>query len=174
MNTEVDESTPDWWDEPDTELQVIVEILNRNPTIGFGLTLTVGGSQVTGTAVGAAAYWQILVEQDKENGDGSGLREYFLDNARRAVARESHQGQLAAVTFIHLVDSAHWPDASGCLPTDQRATWRGRLSEVQGWTFGRLGPPLDPSSTIRYMDALSVLQGEIDKSDALEDESESA
>lgn len=155
--------------ELDPELQLIVWLLDRNPKISFGLTLTVGGSLVSGSAVGRSAFWKIQAEQDPEN--RSGLRDYFMEMADAAVEDAVSGGGLTAVGYVHLVDSAHWLSASGTLPTDQRAFWRGRLSEVEGWTLGQLGTPPSPALPAEYADLLGALQQRVDQRLAENDQS---
>lgn len=134
---------------------MLVDLLNRNPQIGFDLTLTVGGSVITGTAVGAAAYWKIQLAENV--GNSMGLDFLFESGVESALAAANRPGDIADVTFIHLVDATHW-QGEVQLPTNSRLMWRGRLSEVQGWTLGRLGERPDPSIVNRHADALKVLQ----------------
>lgn len=122
---------------PDAALEILIAALNQNPQLAVDLTLTVGGSLVSGTAVGATVFWQTLADQDGQ--DRSGLREYFVDNAQASDRRAREPDAM----FVHLLDSAHWLGAHDPVPASQ---WRGRLSDVQGWSVGRLGKRLPNSA----------------------------
>jgi len=83
----------------------------RNSPTGtsFDVTLTVGGTLVSGTLV-ANHVWM-----------------------RR------HQAMFEQVPG----GTSHFVDGNSRVPSDEKALWRGRLSKVGGWTFGRLGPQPD-------------------------------
>lgn len=132
-----DESVPT----VDQVLQFLVAAINQSDaSAGIDLTLTVGGTLVTGTLVSVPEWMRRLSATCARSTPESGLDVVFSEIADDAeAARAANPDDLDSVRHIHLADCVHYVGGETRLPTDGRALWRGRLSQVDGWTFGRLG-----------------------------------
>ena len=159
--------------EIDRALEVVVSEINRlveRQDGGPPVVLTVGGLVIGGTII---PDWQWFDEVehaaraafvvhtggsiDDEHGGWAGLFEGVAESlakardehrkARQAAAHlaERYQRLLARddpTTYIHLREARVIAAGAGPLPAGGMY-WRGRISEIAGWSFGHLGaePP---------------------------------
>ena len=151
---------------PDQVLAMLVGVVNRLEAVeGIGVSLTVNGLVIAGKLI-PNYLWLREVEgqidsavrdtlgrepDEDERGFASlfaGVAEGFekrrdaIRAARDAapeLANEADDIDRENTGFIHLREAQVF--TPGSLPIPQEGMhWRGRLSEVDGWTFGRLGP----------------------------------
>ena len=161
--------------EIDETLANLVEVIDRmSPpkSEGPGVILTLSGLVVSGRVI---PHWQWFDEVehasraaftvhtggsiDDQHGGWAGLFKGVSESLRQdrdayAAARdavqalsERHQRRLADIDptwFIHLRDARVFSPGGAGLPGNGMH-WRGRLSEVSGWSFGLLeaAPPAD-------------------------------
>jgi hypothetical protein len=157
----------------DRALATVVRAINDMTEIqddGPGVVLTVGGLVVSGTVIpdwqwfdevehtARAAFvvhtggsiddehggWarlfegvaESLVQARDEHRAAREATEHLPDRYRRLIAREDRN------TYIHLREARVIAPGVGPLPVGGMH-WRGRMSEVSGWSFGHLGtePP---------------------------------
>lgn len=139
---------------PDRMLSAAATIFagDRERKGGVGITLYVGGSAFSGTIVTAQAWAEVLADMP---GDGSALiSETMLklneawDSGRDEKPsdeewdalgeKERIEYELNTTTgFIHLVDAQYFQGGQ-VIPEKGGMPMRFRLSEVQGWTFGKM------------------------------------
>lgn len=124
----------------DHVLTRIVAIFNNSEDMRIGLTVTVGGSVVTGTLVSGATYFETMNELHSKSGllpvwqpEVEFYREMIDSDEPFDLSVEVER-----TTFLHLIDASVY---GGNQLVGLRA-WRGRLSEVSGWSIGslRAGP----------------------------------
>ena len=89
---------------------------------------------------------QLLVQDREEHRAAQNVIGGLSERYRRLLAREDR------TTYIHLSDAQVLAAAVSPLPPGGMH-WRGRLSEVSGWSFGHLGEPSpasveDPNHTL--------------------------
>lgn len=133
----------------DAVLATIVAMVNTFESGGFGITLTVGGSLVTGILISGTEYFQRFAEfwpQSTNTKLGETLKKIFMDVAEDFGKQAKEQFEEHAsgdykttspLQFIHLKD-ARVATPSGLVPTHFGLLWRGRLSEVQAFSWGVL------------------------------------
>lgn len=125
----------------DLVLQDLVGIVNRFPASAFGITLFVGGSVVTGMLISAQEYFEryasVWREALKETPDVAER----IANGWAALgskhANEAQENPRGPFHFVHLRDAliltgdTLYPSSGGFL-------WRGRISQVAGFSIGVL------------------------------------
>jgi hypothetical protein len=154
-----------------------IDALTERQDGGPGVVLTLGGLIVSGTiipdwqwfdevehATRAAFVVHVGGSIDDEHGGWARLfkgaaESLTKDHAERRAAREATEGlpdryqrllaQQDRTAYIHLTEArVVAPDLSPLPAAGMH--WRGRLSEISGWSFGHLGaepptaPPQDP------------------------------
>ncbi len=107
----------------------------------INLTLSVGGSIITGDLIGIAEYLEgIAAEFDDLIGAelGDTYRALAAKERQRVAAADVAEQPSVAPTFIQLKNAKVY--VGGRLLPDKRGLWwRGRLDSVDGWTFGGIG-----------------------------------
>lgn len=124
-------------DGKDWFLQDLIEIANSGK-ISFDITLTVSGFLVSGTLIGGKEYFEGFGEEFS-----FGLKGEAADKVKAAFAKngEVYDAQKAPSmqpNYIHL-KNAHFFHTSGTpIPENRGVWWRGRVSEVTGFSLGVL------------------------------------
>lgn len=132
----------------DPELARLVSLINLVDSVEIGLTLHVDGSIVSGMLVSNAQFYRLLIKQfdaddlsEHSNPDiGQSFARFFrpsLENAEKFV--EEHQ---ASDHPAPLPRHIHLRYAQTLFPNQEPFTqkvWRGRLTEVDGWSIGNIG-----------------------------------
>jgi len=140
------------WDEPDDVLATYVETVNQSQEAlsgGPAITLTVRGLVITGELI---PNWQWFDEVAHISGGqdstyfelASALKEHARVTSEAVAARsagdeltDEQQGALRTRTaYIHLRNATVESLSSG---PRQAGYWRGRLSDVSGWSIARTG-----------------------------------
>lgn len=122
---------------PDPTLQQFVDMANTMK-LNIGITLNIGGSVITGTIIAFDEYFDILGAQLKDALERMGGKpiEGTLFSSKDDTDENEADNDFIATRFIHL-KGAHIMDAAGNrLPSGDGVLWRGRLSEVIGFTLG--------------------------------------
>lgn len=122
---------------PDALLQELVEIAGAG--FGFGITLTVGGTLVSGNVCSGSKYMQFIFDETLADVDEQ-VKEAIkkrLQPFADIYAPDAWSAQ--APTYIHLENARFFtPGVSGATPSSP-VLWRGRISDVSGFCFGVLG-----------------------------------
>ena len=125
--TDVDPSRPDGL------LQVLVSVANTTG-VSMGVTVTVPGAVVSGLLVGHQIWVEKLTEAMTAAGEtGEAMGRAFRENLLlEPEPDEAGEDEKPLPLFVHLTeahimsgDSMHGP-----------VLWRGRLSDVSGWSLG--------------------------------------
>ncbi len=118
--------------------------------VGFPVTLTIGALCLTGVLIGVEQYFldyaglheQLFADIDAEA--GAAARERYLEACRSVLAemkaekQEREQGRAPRrPRYVHLRE-AQIVTPSGNIPREGGLLWRGRISQVSGFTLGSL------------------------------------
>lgn len=124
-------------DGKDWFLQDLIEIANSGK-ISFDITLTVSGFLVSGTLIGGKEYFEGFGEEFS-----FGLKGEAADKVKAAFAKngevyDTQNAPSMQPNYIHL-KNAHFFHTSGTpIPENRGVWWRGRVSEVTGFSLGVL------------------------------------
>jgi hypothetical protein len=104
----------------------------------IGITLNVGGACVTGRLVGRDKWLEAFASWTEEEGELAGTIGRSLQRALERADLEDPISDEVPYRFLHLKD-AFLVSGDGLMPTSGRgALWRGRISQVSGWSLGNL------------------------------------
>lgn len=143
----VDPAGGDWF------LQRLVRLANVTG-VEIGITLTVGGSIISGELTGGREYFEAVAEQVRSAvpGEvGEAMSDFFRKGAKVYVLAKEEanevSGDLIPPNYLHLRNAKHFAPGSEAMPSGDGMWWRGRIAEVSGFTVGSLGPrpPADPA-----------------------------
>src|SRR5688572_8180609 len=129
----VGSATCDWF------LQSLVNMANRGG-LQIGITLQVSGLLVSGVLVGGKAYFEGFAEDisssiaDPEL--AASIRNSFAKYGE--IYSEQEGEQLPPPDYIHLRNTRFFNTSGNPIPKNTGVWWRGRLSEVGGFTLGSL------------------------------------
>ncbi|MFD3334662.1 hypothetical protein ACFWV1_18690 [Streptomyces sp. NPDC058700] len=122
----------------DLYLRLFLDVLGRDSTnqSSFGLTLTVPGGLVSGTAISHGAYMEATDALLRDAGSNGGM---FLADYLDAITQQLDELQdpeelKEFPRMIHLKDVRIIAGNR----TMHSSLWRGRLADVVGWSFGTL------------------------------------
>lgn len=103
--------------------------------VSMPITLTVGGSLVTGMICGGKEYHEgieaVLRQGWPELPDF--VAQIFKDRAEVYDRDDTH-----VIGFIHLKDATIYNGGVNPIPNEGGVWWRGRIDAVTGWSFGKL------------------------------------
>jgi len=118
--------------EPDWVLQALIRLAN-NAGIEFGITLHLSGMVVAGTVVSGKAFFE-SIRDDIPQSDAAAVAFATAFDDWSGMYPTSNDA--ADPVYIHLRDARVWsPAGEAQLPGTY---WRGRVSEISGWTYGAL------------------------------------
>lgn len=132
---------------PDEALSIIVGMVN-DATVRvescYEFALTVSGVLISGELIPAWQWHEDLAEQHRSQTDPSALEQLFDAYTARARSQATENSAVADLTddepapnFIHLRGAQIFV-STRAIPTTTGMHWRGRLSEVSGWSIGRV------------------------------------
>ncbi|MFC8537057.1 hypothetical protein ACFUJY_24510 [Streptomyces sp. NPDC057249] len=121
---------------PDLQLQMLIRLLDREPRSGLPLTLVVPAGALHGEVIGHEAWkaeWARSLRQVE--GEGANLLAEFPETVDQGVKEAQADEDVPFLPrWIHLRDATLI--CGGAAPL-RLPLWRGRLSDVSGWTLGR-------------------------------------
>jgi hypothetical protein len=121
---------------PDLQLQLLIQLLDREMRSSLPITLTLAGGVLHGDVIGHEAWkadWARTLRQVE--GEGANLIAEFpetVDQGIRELSADDGVGPLPR--WIHLRDATLSFGGAGPL---RLPLWRGRLADVSGWALGR-------------------------------------
>ncbi len=134
--THATDSAPsqDWF------LQFLVNLANKN-RFELDITLTVGGILVSGTLVGVRQYFDELSADFASPFDTGSNPEVIKDTFKKIGEQcscVSPSEKTETPSYIHL-KNVHFANVQGKRVSENKGIWwRGRISQVQGFTPGKL------------------------------------
>lgn len=122
-------------------LQRLASLAN-DEGLEVGITLQVSGLLVSGVLVSGAAYFQAVAENFSE---GLAAHSDLAQAMKKGIGSFSGvytkgEGDAAPPLpqYLHLKNAQFFNTAGAPIPENQRVWWRGRVSEVGGFTIGQL------------------------------------
>ncbi|MBF9131691.1 hypothetical protein I0C86_22375 [Plantactinospora sp. S1510] len=135
--------TPDYTKtRPDLALQILARIAQEDK-VSIGVTLNVSGGIVTGTVIGRDRWFRELgdfVEASTDTPEARSLADYLGELMSGIAKPDDDDDQVVATLrygYIHLVN-ARYVSGSRVMPSQGSTLWRGRLSEIAGFSIGIL------------------------------------
>ncbi|MFH8755753.1 hypothetical protein [Streptomyces atroolivaceus] len=121
---------------PDLQLQLLIQLLDREQRSSLPITLSMAGGVLHGDVIGHEAWkadWARSLRQVE--GEGANLIAEFPETVDQGI-RELGAGDGTAhlPRWIHLRDATLLFGGTGSL---RLPLWRGRLADVSGWALGR-------------------------------------
>lgn len=139
----------------DPSLEALVMYINLLDKSEVGVTVHVKGAVISGLLISGRSFWNLIVkglEATAEMSEGpksSGAQlfaDFFRINLDRfEKIRDEYQANDTLPprpVHIHLRQASTY--LSGGEPALIQPTWRGRISEVDGWSFGNFGESIPP------------------------------
>ena len=130
----------------DTVLAALTATTNQSGS-SFTITLTVGGTLITGTLVADHVWMRRQADLFGQSEGGKRFADFFSHitelTQSRALA-ELEEDDSAEPIYIHLLNAQTLAGNNAHYPDDGTGMWRGRLASVDGWSLGRLGDRPDP------------------------------
>ncbi|MCF8178110.1 MAG: hypothetical protein K9J74_06345 [Sulfuritalea sp.] len=133
------ETTPiaaphDWF------LQSLVNMANSS-SLEIGVTLQVGGLLVSGLLVGGKAYFEGFAEDfssafANDPAVSESVRNSFAKYGE--IYKEEEGSTPPPPQYIHLRNTRFFNTSGNPIPENKGVWWRGRISEVGGFTLGSL------------------------------------
>jgi hypothetical protein len=135
-------------------LQDLVELVNKSNEPGnIGLTLNLGGLLVSGILVSGKEYFEGVANQFKksslsEGSDEKTAKANFEFFSKYTVIYQNPEGSVLeklsfSPNYIHLRDARFFFPSTLPIPSTSGVWWRGRISQVEGVVFGRIGGKSD-------------------------------
>ncbi|MGG6317657.1 hypothetical protein ACQ5SB_14615 [Stenotrophomonas geniculata] len=127
---------------PDKLLHELVDLAHLG--FGFGVTLMVGGSLISGNVVSGRKYFEALMEQSI----GKAVNNPRLVEALKArfqpfldLYPESPESEIPdrPPSFIHLEGARFYAPMNSKPLMEDGVLWRGHINDVSGLFFGTLG-----------------------------------
>jgi hypothetical protein len=127
-------------EDDDWFLQFFVTLANHGAE--FGITLQVaGGHLVSGMLTSGRTYGQQLADALQPGQLGDAVREMFeraYPDPGDADDDEAHDERDPPPRFIHLRDARFFHAGGTSIPNNEAVLWRGRVSQVAGFSLGQL------------------------------------
>ncbi|MEV3932653.1 hypothetical protein [Streptomyces sp. NPDC049944] len=121
---------------PDLQLQLLIQLLDRELRSSLPITLALAGGVLHGDVIGHEAWkadWARSLRQVE--GEGANLIAEFPETVDQGI-RElgADENATGLPRWIHLRDATLVFGGTGSL---RLPLWRGRLADVSGWALGR-------------------------------------
>lgn len=125
-------------------LATLVNIANETD-VAIGITLSVGSVLVSGSIVSWERYFAGVASDLAGAGGVSELNialkngvEHYAKMCREEMQERIENGKSIASLYIHLKDARFFTPGAIPMPTNRSVWWRGRMSEVEGFSIGLL------------------------------------
>lgn len=122
-------------------LQFLVNQANKNQ-FELDITLTVGGLMIAGTLAGVRQYFDDLGAYFASPFDNAGANSKEVEKVFKAIGDQcscvTPSEKTETPSYIHLKNARFFDSQGRSIPGSTGTWWRGRLSEVQGFTPGKL------------------------------------
>jgi hypothetical protein len=125
-------------------LQSLVDLVNRTG-VPIGITLTVGGTQVSGHLSSGKAYFEgfasVFTQSFQQSAPefATAMNEVFQGYGQIYEDDKKSEQPKEPPNYIHLKNVHIFTGPNAPIPKDDGSWWRGRISEVEGFILGTLG-----------------------------------
>ena len=117
----------------DEILKSFAAVSQKDPTASMGLTVTVAAGLITGDLIGANRWFKEIGEAHPE------LRE-LAEGLGSTAGRTDLPDDQVDWTYIHLRNARIFTGGQQFTTSGGGIYWRGRISEITGWSFGIFSP----------------------------------
>lgn len=125
-------------DEVDRFLSIFINSADKsNGDFSFPIVLNVSGFLVSGLIIGAKEYYETFADTYFQDPSITKYGEKLKKDLSELV---SDDGFVSSIDKIHLKDAKFFHPSGKPIPTNMGVLWRGRLSEIAGFSFGSLSP----------------------------------
>lgn len=123
-------------------LQSLVDLTNSNETFALDVTLTIGGTIVTGRMVSGLKYFDAISAYNRsglEGADDEMMRKYYDSFTAVYSMGDPTDPNKPGPRYIHL-ENARYQKDGGFVPTPpgEGMWWRGKIEAVDAFSFGML------------------------------------
>ena len=125
--------------EADWFLSDLVQMANAG--LEFPITLFTSGLIISGRLVSAKAYFDALGGQMSEGmtRENKAAIIAWMERIKSSYDDDGEQEKIPP-GFIHMLEAQIWVPNQKPLPAQQGTPWRGRLSQIAAFSYGRLKP----------------------------------
>lgn len=127
-------------DDKDWFLQTLINMV-KGGGFTFGITLNVGGFLVSGNLIGGKDYFESFgtdfAEGLASEGTADKIKESFASIGYPNIS-DKDENKVSSPGFIHLKDAKFFNTNGNPIPENKGVLWRGRISEVSGFSLGLL------------------------------------
>jgi hypothetical protein len=124
-------------------LQNLVSLVNGSKDMRIGLTLTVGGTLISGVIIGGMEYFDKFSSQfitgyklDTDDKSQELMNKYFDSYKKIYTSPLTDDEEKQGPAYIHLDNVRIYQEQNKPIPTNDGMLWRGKISDVQGFTLG--------------------------------------
>lgn len=132
MDTALQTSQKDWF------LSTLNNIVNNNP-LTIGITLVTQGFIISGHLTGGKEYFDAVADEFARMLTNSFTVEKSIHELAESVYgidnTETKKGPLST-DYIHIKNARFYSSASSAVLPETSVWWRGRLSEISGFSIG--------------------------------------
>jgi hypothetical protein len=125
-------------------LQRLASFANEHG-LEIGITLQVSGLLVSGILVSGARYFEAIAENFSHgltsHADLARVMKEGVASFAEVYARDTGATTPPLPQYLHLKEAQFFSTSGVPVPENQRVWWRGRVSEVGGFTVGQLQRP---------------------------------
>ena len=114
----------------DHVLAMYIEVFNANPGLHLDVTVFSGGFAFSGRLVGASEYFERVAKLADDDAISIPFRKMAED-----YRNEVDDGTTLVTIYLHMLDVRVF---SGGQRLGKLKAWRGRLSQISGWTTEKL------------------------------------
>jgi hypothetical protein len=109
----------------------------NNHNITIGITITANGFMISGHLAGGKDYFEAIGNEFTSILKSGNVEDNFLELADRIYNSDSDHIKNGPLTtdYIH-IKNAKFYNAGNSLPYNEAVWWRGKISEVSGFTLG--------------------------------------
>jgi len=130
--------------ERDWFLQTLVNVANGVGSEFVGITLLTHGFLVSGQLVSAPIYFNGFAEElansfkKSDSDDAKTIKESIIGLANKVYNNSDTNDSIPVVAYIHIKGAKFFHPNGSPIPSNQGVWWRGRLSEISGFSLGSL------------------------------------
>lgn len=119
-------------------LESFVNVVNKNSDSTIGITLTTHGFLITGDLIGGKAYFDELGHLLGTISEAK-VHEYYKKIGEEIYSEENQKNE-SGPSFLHLKNAKFYNAAGNSIPSNSETLWRGKISDICGFTLGKLSP----------------------------------
>ncbi len=131
-------------------LQTLVNMANSSHSIGFcGIPLLTHGFLVSGQLISGKDYFHGFAEvfsgglSDADIETKENVKDSFIKMGNNVYEKLKDEDNPTPPAYIHLSEAKFFHPNGNPIPSNEGVFWRGRISEISGFSLGSLSIPND-------------------------------